>query len=121
MPPQASRLQDELDDLRDEVTYLKVKLRKEGNVNRARLHRGARPAPGPAEPRARRRQRAPRSGAGCVGSGDRIAARRVDRPASDRRQLRDDHDDRHARSARGATQSEHPGRARKSTSGSSAS
>ncbi len=30
----ASRLQDELDDLRDEVTYLKVKLRKEGNVNR---------------------------------------------------------------------------------------
>ena len=31
----ASRLQDELDDLRDEVTYLKVKLRKEGNINRA--------------------------------------------------------------------------------------
>jgi hypothetical protein len=30
----ASRLQDELDDLRDEVTYLKVKLRKEGNINR---------------------------------------------------------------------------------------
>jgi hypothetical protein len=31
----ASRLQDELDDLRDEVTYLKVKLRKEGNVSRS--------------------------------------------------------------------------------------
>ena len=31
----ASRLQDELDDLRDEVIYLKVKLRKEGNVNRS--------------------------------------------------------------------------------------
>jgi hypothetical protein len=31
----ASRLQDELDDLREEVTYLKVKLRKEGNINRA--------------------------------------------------------------------------------------
>ena len=30
----ASRLQDELDDLRDEVVYLKVKLRKEGTVNR---------------------------------------------------------------------------------------
>jgi len=30
----ASRLQDELDELRDEVTYLKVKLRKEGNINR---------------------------------------------------------------------------------------
>jgi hypothetical protein len=31
----ASRLQDELDDIRDEVTYLKVKLRKEGNINRS--------------------------------------------------------------------------------------
>ena len=31
----ASRLQNELDDLRDEVVYLKVKLRKEGTVNRA--------------------------------------------------------------------------------------
>jgi hypothetical protein len=31
----ASRLQDELDDIRDEVTYLKVKLRKEGNVSRS--------------------------------------------------------------------------------------
>jgi len=31
----ASRLQDELDDLRDEVTYLKVKLRKEGSINRS--------------------------------------------------------------------------------------
>jgi hypothetical protein len=31
----ASRMQDELDDLRDEVTYLKVKLRKEGNVSRS--------------------------------------------------------------------------------------
>jgi hypothetical protein len=31
----ASRLQDELDDLRDEVTYLKVKIRKEGDVNRS--------------------------------------------------------------------------------------
>ncbi len=29
-----SRLRDELDDLRDEVTYLKVKLRKEGTVSR---------------------------------------------------------------------------------------
>jgi hypothetical protein len=31
----ASRLQSELDELRDEVIYLKVKLRKEGNVPRA--------------------------------------------------------------------------------------
>ena len=30
----ASRLESELDDARDEVTYLKVKLRKEGSVNR---------------------------------------------------------------------------------------
>jgi len=30
----AARLQSELDDLRDEVVYLKVKMRKEGNVNR---------------------------------------------------------------------------------------
>ena len=30
-----SRLRDELDDLRDEVTYLKVKLRKDGSVSRA--------------------------------------------------------------------------------------
>ena len=30
----ASRLEGELDDLRDEVVYLKVKMRKEGNVNR---------------------------------------------------------------------------------------
>ncbi len=30
----AVRLQDDLDQLRDEVTYLKVKLRKEGSVNR---------------------------------------------------------------------------------------
>ena len=29
-----SRLQDELDELRDEVVYLKVKLRKDGSVNR---------------------------------------------------------------------------------------
>ena len=29
-----TRLQNELDDLRDEVVYLKVKLRKEGSVNR---------------------------------------------------------------------------------------
>jgi len=31
----ALRLQDELDNLREEVTYLKVKLRKEGNISRA--------------------------------------------------------------------------------------
>ena len=31
----ADRLQAQLDDLRDEVVYLKVKLRKEGSVNRA--------------------------------------------------------------------------------------
>lgn len=31
----ASRLQDQLDDLRDEVTYLKVKLRKEGSISRS--------------------------------------------------------------------------------------
>ena len=31
----AARLQDELDDLRDEVTYLKVKLRKEGSISRS--------------------------------------------------------------------------------------
>jgi len=32
---QASRLQSELDDLRDEVVYLKVKMRKEGSVTRS--------------------------------------------------------------------------------------
>ncbi len=31
----ASRLQDQLDDLRDEVIYLKVKLRKEGSITRS--------------------------------------------------------------------------------------
>jgi hypothetical protein len=31
----ATRLQDELDELRDETTYLKVKLRKEGSVSRS--------------------------------------------------------------------------------------
>ena len=31
----AAKLRDELDDLRDEATYLKVKLRKEGNVSRS--------------------------------------------------------------------------------------
>jgi TolA-binding protein len=34
-PDDAARLQSELDDLRDEVVYLKVKLRKEGTVRRA--------------------------------------------------------------------------------------
>jgi hypothetical protein len=34
-PGTASSLQSELDELRDEVIYLKVKLRKEGNVRRA--------------------------------------------------------------------------------------
>jgi hypothetical protein len=34
-PELASRLQPQLDDLRDEVTYLKVKLRKEGSVQRS--------------------------------------------------------------------------------------
>src|SRR6185369_5709925 len=32
---QAGRLQDDLDDVRDEVVYLKVKLRKEGSVSRS--------------------------------------------------------------------------------------
>jgi hypothetical protein len=31
----AARLQEDLDELRDEVTYLKVKIRKEGNVSRS--------------------------------------------------------------------------------------
>ena len=31
----AARLQEQLDDLRDEVTYLKVKLRKEGSISRS--------------------------------------------------------------------------------------
>ena len=34
-PNAASRLQEQLDDLRDEVTYLKVKLRKEGSISRS--------------------------------------------------------------------------------------
>jgi hypothetical protein len=34
-PETASRLQADLDDLRDEVVYLKVKLRREGNINQA--------------------------------------------------------------------------------------
>ncbi len=32
---QAGRLQDELDNLREDVIYLKVKLRKENNVSRS--------------------------------------------------------------------------------------
>ena len=52
---EASRLQAELDDLRDEVTYLKVKLRREGNVSRSGLHRHPRPDPEPARPRTWRR------------------------------------------------------------------
>jgi hypothetical protein len=34
-PDLAARLQTELDDLRDEVVYLKVKMRKDGSVNRS--------------------------------------------------------------------------------------
>lgn len=34
-PDMASRLQGELDDLRDEVVYLKVKIRREGSINRS--------------------------------------------------------------------------------------
>jgi hypothetical protein len=34
-PSLASRLETDLDDLREEVIYLKVKMRKEGNVNRS--------------------------------------------------------------------------------------
>jgi hypothetical protein len=34
-PDSASRLQADLDDLRDEVAYLKVKLRREGNISQA--------------------------------------------------------------------------------------
>lgn len=33
-PDNAARLQTELDDLRDEVVYLKVKMRREGSINR---------------------------------------------------------------------------------------
>ena len=49
----ASRLQDDLDDLRDEVVYLKVKLRKEGSVQpRSDASRAAGSTSG--SPRARR-------------------------------------------------------------------
>ena len=34
-PDSASRLQSDLDDLRDEVAYLKVKMRREGSINQA--------------------------------------------------------------------------------------
>jgi TolA-binding protein len=34
-PNLASRLENELDDLRDEIVYLKVKLRREGNISRS--------------------------------------------------------------------------------------
>src|SRR5690349_4257752 len=37
-PDLASRLNTEYEDLRDEVTYLKVKLRKEGTVPRTEYH-----------------------------------------------------------------------------------
>ena len=37
-PDTASRLQNEIDDLREEVIYLKVKLRREGNVTRAEFN-----------------------------------------------------------------------------------
>src|SRR4029078_8842071 len=36
----ASQLQTQLDDVRDEVTYLKVKLRKEGSLQRSEEARG---------------------------------------------------------------------------------
>ena len=45
---QAGRLQDELDLLREDVIYLKVKLRKESSVSRTRVHPASRPASGPA-------------------------------------------------------------------------
>ncbi|MEN3338327.1 MAG: hypothetical protein V7647_2003 [Acidobacteriota bacterium] len=34
-PDTASRLQSDLDDLRDEIVYLKVKMRREGSINRS--------------------------------------------------------------------------------------
>ena len=61
-PRGACRLQEELDELRDEVTYLKVKLRKEGRVNRAEY----------AEVRDRiQNLRSPRAGESLVGSAAR--------------------------------------------------
>ena len=75
----ASRLESELDDARDEVTYLKVKLRKEGQRQSRRLRGDARSRAGHPNPRPRRddlvnferlqpRWRFERSGAGS-GSG----------------------------------------------------
>ena len=52
----SSRLARELDDLRDEVAYLRVKLRKEGHVSRAEYFDSARPHRRSARPRRRRRR-----------------------------------------------------------------
>ena len=50
----AESLQRELDDLRDEVIYLKVKLRKESNVSARGICRSARSDRSPPHRRARR-------------------------------------------------------------------
>ncbi len=51
---QAGRLQDDLDRLREDVIYLKVKLRKESSVSRSEYRPGSRRPPGAPFTRARR-------------------------------------------------------------------
>jgi len=65
----AGRLQDDLDELRDEVIYLKVKLRKEGNVNR-REYTELRDRLQDLRSRARGESASTRSGGGSYGGGN---------------------------------------------------
>jgi len=65
----AGRLQDDLDELRDEVIYLKVKLRKEGNVNR-REYTELRDRLQDLRSRARGESASTRSGGGSYGRGN---------------------------------------------------
>ena len=93
----ASQLQTELDDLRDEVIYLKVKLRKERIAGAHRVRRRARSDRGSSHPRARRRPRMrlhASSAARPAGAASRA------RPATD-----DRHDTRRARRSRRAPKS----------------
>ena len=61
---QAARLETELDDLRDEVVYLKVKMRKDGTVSRSEYADLRDRIQTFRYPRARRRQLRSRNGAG---------------------------------------------------------
>ena len=76
---EAGRLQDELDTLREDVIYLKVKLRKEGNVSR-REYTDVRDQLQDLRSRARGESAPPRQSTGASGSGRSDGAIFDDRP-----------------------------------------